>query len=533
MKDDDDDLCFTHVKDEVVEEIIEEDSHSLEVSIKDEPLVVTGPLEVEDDPVDDHNNIMLTSTRSRTDHMFMEDGEKEDDVLIDHINGGRVSLTYIDEDDDDVSVSSSCCIKDHQSGRKSPCSDINSHWSSTPAGGVANPDDVLPKSPSITNNKISIRVSSSGNVDGGRNFTLDSLSEDKKSGQSGKVRLVSYQCTDCKTTFIREGDFRAHMEAHLIQLQNSCALCNTEFPCKSLLQEHIKDHFTRNLPHGCDLCKEKFVTKTALKRHRKQAHGNHHCQDSSSGNAKGRETSSSPPIQKWQSRPVVTLGDRQVLKTHSTAQNNGNGSTPNARKPYTCDECGATFTQNGSLQVHLRRHRGEKPFTCQLCGNSFTRAHSLKVHMKTHTGEKPYACEYCGACFVTSSHLTVHRRTHTGERPYSCGDCGATFITTSHLNVHRRVHAATHAQGGNGGGNVTCPSCRRVFDDPAVLRHHKRTEHRGINNNNNNNPASANILVSSNNDSNVSQGPPFICKVCDRRFANHASLSKHMAHECG
>ncbi|KAA0186102.1 hypothetical protein HAZT_HAZT010405 [Hyalella azteca] len=70
------------------------------------------------------------------------------------------------------------------------------------------------------------------------------------------------------------------------------------------------------------------------------------------------------------------------------------GSLEGLQKPFKCEECGATFTQNGSLQVHIRRHRGDKPFTCKLCGNSYTRAFSLKVHMKTHTGEKPHNCEY-------------------------------------------------------------------------------------------------------------------------------------------
>ncbi|XP_071537022.1 uncharacterized protein [Panulirus ornatus] len=284
--------------------------------------------------------------------------------------------------------------------------------------------------------------------------------------KSTRVRVVAYHCTDCSVNFTDEAEFRAHMEAHLIKLQNSCALCSTEFSTKSELQDHIKEHFSKNSSHSCNICEQKFVSKSGLKRHKRQLH--------SCGGG------------------VVVL----------------NTEMHTARKPFTCDECGATFTQNGSLQVHLRRHRGEKPFTCQLCGNSFTRAHSLKVHMKTHTGEKPYACEYCGACFVTSSHLTVHRRTHTGERPYSCSDCGATFITTSHLNVHRRVHT--------GGGNVTanpvsCPQCQATFNDPAQLRHHRRTQHR----------------------INHQQSTQVSCKVCDKRFPNSRQLSNHMVHECG
>ncbi|XP_068207140.1 oocyte zinc finger protein XlCOF22-like [Palaemon carinicauda] len=301
-----------------------------------------------------------------------------------------------------------------------------------------------------------------------------------------RVRVVAYQCSDCVMHFSDEADYKAHMEAHLVKLQNSCALCNTEFETKSELQEHIKEHFSESSANTCHTCKQSFMTKSGLKRHRKQLHN------------LGTVVVLNPTSVKC-SQCQEIFSDKSSLRQHAAVHA--------SKKPFSCDECGATFTQNGSLQVHLRRHRGEKPFSCQLCGNNFTRAHSLKVHMKTHTGEKPFSCEYCGACFVTSSHLTVHRRTHTGERPYSCSDCGATFITTSHLNVHRRVHA--------GGGNVTgapvgCSQCQASFNDPAQLRHHRRTQHRSSQ------PQSQ-----------------FICKVCDKRFPNHRQLSNHMVHECG
>ena len=298
-----------------------------------------------------------------------------------------------------------------------------------------------------------------------------------------RVRVVAYHCSDCMMHFVDEADYKAHMEAHLVKLQNSCALCNTEFETKSELQEHIKDHFSKNSSNTCHTCKQTFMSKSGLKRHRKQLHNF------------GTVLVLNPSSLKC-GQCQETFSDKASLRQHAAVHA--------SKKPFRCAECGATFTQNGSLQVHIRRHSGEKPFSCQLCGNNFTRAHSLKVHMKTHTGEKPFSCEYCGASFVTSSHLTVHRRTHTGERPYSCSDCGATFITTSHLNVHRRVHG--------GGGNVTgapvgCSQCQASFSDPAQLRLHRRTHHR-----------------SSQTQSQVT------CKVCEKRFPNHRQLNNH---ECG
>ncbi len=35
------------------------------------------------------------------------------------------------------------------------------------------------------------------------------------------------------------------------------------------------------------------------------------------------------------------------------------------RSYFTCQQCGRSFTEKGSLQVHMRIHNGETPFTLQ------------------------------------------------------------------------------------------------------------------------------------------------------------------------
>jgi uncharacterized Zn-finger protein len=75
-----------------------------------------------------------------------------------------------------------------------------------------------------------------------------------------------------------------------------------------------------------------------------------------------------------------------------------------------------SFTTQGHLTDHKRRHSGERPYICKQCGDKFMRSSTLKIHQRRHTGERPYKCQKCDRAFSESGNLRTHLKTHDDER---------------------------------------------------------------------------------------------------------------------
>nr|XP_055073192.1 zinc finger protein 883-like [Misgurnus anguillicaudatus] len=188
------------------------------------------------------------------------------------------------------------------------------------------------------------------------------------------------------------------------------------------------------------------------------------------------------------SRCKISFTTLQDKKLHLEAKHK-----EEKKRHFHCEKCGKNlFAPTSTINNHMKTHSDEKLFHCSECNKYFSNNGNLVAHKRTHTGEKPYKCPHCEKRFSNPSYIKIHVRLHTNERPYQCSECGKTFTVLESLKSHKRTHSEEKP--------YQCSYCDKRVSYKSHLISHERI-HTGE--------------------------KPYLCSHCGKSFSNPTAFGFH------
>ncbi|XP_050098786.1 uncharacterized protein LOC126579337 [Anopheles aquasalis] len=328
-----------------------------------------------------------------------------------------------------------------------------------------------------------------------------------------------HRCPVCERRFIHEPELMAHVRVHPDLPTYKCPLCELTFIGSDYLKAHLKKHVVGdgedpNAPGAIDL-KAPADTVSAP------------APAPTPSTRTSATTSPAPPAL------IASKFPKIVSKVPSTGISLL--KPLEERKPPDQQPQQPQQPQQQPSQEYCTKTADGK-FKCTVCERLFSHQQTVRIHFRNHTNEKPYKCAFCTESYIRSDYLERHLKVH-----FKDGVLPANAIASMAAAAAREAAAAVALSNGTGGGqrlslpsSPTPPSLTTTGAASTPATAVKEDVKREVTPSTTPTPkpligraglAPENYHFTESNDG------QFVCKICDKVFAQVASLRKHaLAH---
>ncbi|XP_071131091.1 zinc finger protein 62-like [Mytilus edulis] len=154
-------------------------------------------------------------------------------------------------------------------------------------------------------------------------------------------------------------------------------------------------------------------------------------------------------------------------------------NTHNRIKTFTCNSCNREFLNRKIFKIHeikckiwKKRNKKIVQHLCKECGESFCQGGTYEIHQRSHFNAKPYMCVICGRKFILKLAMFRHISRHISL--FECQTCKSVFDTPLKLEKHTFTHMDDLAV-------YKCLYCTRIMIDQEKFEKHLKFHVRHIN----------------------------------------------------